>query len=290
MGLIAAIIALQIQTRYLDSAVDQYSQLTGVDWDSSIWKLSSKETLLVGICFLLIWIVYPFMFSFFPLDKPYLMRVSPNYGLELQLVLGIFIWTPAITLTTRGLLEGVQFSQRLRTNIMAVGTAVDPEENPQTVRGLLGYTPTWFFRTFQLLFFLWGLVGGIVVVIAFFARQELTIIVGVTLVVSGLLAYIYAVPLISLARWITERSHSIQTELRSQLVETQLQAVTYSFTDSDELPKQRKETTSVELQNAIESLPPTNPVHLLWEQLLRTVAGFLGPFATVAVKIFTAVQ
>jgi hypothetical protein len=285
MTALSAYFTKKQQNKYYSVASKKFERLSNKELDNNetnLYEISRNFNyilLMLGILFLL----YPFLYKFFPnVQNPYLLRVMPQYGMIIQVVVGVTIWAPALALILTGLTDSYLFFENFVTNLEIMNPEVNIA-NESAVRGLLDESAGWFFTVIQTLLLAWGIVGGIGVYLVFFARDELFLIIAAASSVVILLSYIFLRPLLVFATWLAARSNAVQNDLQEQLINSRVQVITQVANTKQTNIQQT--ISNAKLQDVISSLPPANAWQLLWEQSIKTLVALLGPFVSVLAKI-----
>lgn len=273
------------QNEYFSAASKNFESLSNKELRNNEAQ-SSKLSRNINLVLLTIgglFALYPFLYRFFPtVQNPYLLRVIPQYGIILQIIIGVTIWTPALTIILTGLADSYLFFENFINTLNQMNPEVDIANQP-AVRGLLDESAGWFFTVIQTLLLAWGIVGGIGVYLVFFARDELFLIIAAASSVVIVLSYIFLRPLLVFATWLSTRSNTVQNDLQEQLINSRVQVV--SLVANSERRNIRDTISNAKLQDVMSSLPPANAWQLLWEQSIKTLVALLGPFVSVLAKI-----
>lgn len=273
------------QNEYFSAASKNFESLSNKELRNNEAQSSklSRNINLVLLTIGALFALYPFLYRFFPtVQNPYLLRVIPQYGIILQIIIGVTIWTPALTIILTGLADSYLFFENFINTLNQMNPEVDIANQP-AVRGLLDESAGWFFTVIQTLLLAWGIVGGIGVYLVFFARDELFLIIAAASSVVIVLSYIFLRPLLVFATWLSTRSNTVQNDLQEQLINSRVQVV--SLVANSERRNIRDTISNAKLQDVMSSLPPANAWQLLWEQSIKTLVALLGPFVSVLAKI-----
>lgn len=277
------------QNKYYSAASKKFERLSDKEFknnEPNLYKIFGNFNyilFIIGVLFLL----YPFLYNFFPnVQNPYLVRVIPQYGTIIQIIVGVTIWAPALTLILTGLTDSYLFFENFVTNLETMNPEVNIA-NESAIRGLLDESAGWFFTVIQTLLLAWGIVSGIGVYLVFFARDELFLIIAAASSVVILLSYIFLRPLLVFATWLAARSNAVQNDLQERLINSRVQVITQVANTKQSNIQQT--ISNAKLQDVISSLPPANAWQLLWEQSIKTLVALLGPFVSVLAKILQIV-
>lgn len=251
----------------------KFEKLTNSPWQSDPPEQRFPNgTLGFGLLMVVIMAIYPFLARILTdaleIDPPYLLRIAPQEGVVLQIFIGVIFWAPAITLVTAGIVRSAYYTREFRRLL----EGIELDSTKDGLRTLMDLNHEWFFRSFQEALFLWGSTAGIGIWLVLYTRDELTIRVVASVLAVLALGTGFLLPLVTLARWIADQSAGFEAALQEKKMDMMLTYLGEADAASESgIPAQEAEAL-------IQSLPPSSPITILWEQVIRSLVALAGPF------------
>lgn len=224
-------------------------------------------------------LAYPFVGSAVPGLEPFLVKSWPGLGLWLQLLVGAFLWAPALAAVGLGLLEIHRFHVLVASRFPRVDPAGLRRERNAVNRVLLARHES-VFLVYESAFAAWGWVAGVAILVAVMARPEWAPRVVLAVAVLCLLAVFYLRPHLVLGQRVASYSAHLRAHLEPEFAHAQFDALGLGGTR-----EARVDAGFLARVGVYRSLPPSRVGLLVGPRLKTAVLGVAGPFLSIFTKL-----